>query len=877
VRIRTLSLLSIIFLAALYFAPAANAELGKDVPSIWVTVTSAPRIQYPRWKGIRTDAPDLWKPDSDWKTVAAHTQVAKLIAGNVENTTDADLRSVIEDVERRHLDLALEIGPLLRTGGCQARNEAYGKPGETEAILRKIQRNGGDLRYVAMDEPFYYGHRDESGCHESATQLAQQVAARIASMRRIFPRLQVGDIEVTSADREWVAELAQWTDAYRDAVGEPLAFLHADVAWSELAMRNLKPLAEELRQRHVPFGIIYNADGSVTSAPEWTQNAEQHFTEIESVLNIRPATAIFQSWTTYPTDVLPENRPGTLMNVALQYLQPASSLSLTHSGTEISGLLTGPNGDPVADAAVTLTAFDVGARMGPSPRHLAGIVPAGAATAVVGIRAGTEGASIDWGATGAIVGGIRYKEQGTGLPEQVVSPVRVPIQGSPPSVRTLALTPGTSLVLNLKQFPVTAGAAYTLDTSIAAAAAAEHAGYVTIVFLDASGKGISRNNIWFSPSTQTLGTVQTDNRGAFHIPLEETVSLAQPEIRAYYSGADSLRPSLAVLPSPLGDGNASMPALEQILPPRSSPLTVLGPRGDFTRIFAADPPPSQALRQWDQVSRHIQAVRFPAGMLLKMSDAALARMVRDLSSRHIALGLEILATNWFHEPICGQGIEGYSDPGSANQVVAKLLKAGGTVDFMAMDEPLWFGHFYSGKNACRSSIPELAERVAVIVKIYTAAFPRAIVGDTEPFPAVSNQPDWQTAYAAWVKAFRASTGSPLTFLHLDFNWGDPRLNGGPARSAPDVAAIGSLVEQAAAAARADGLSVGMIFDGGGPPPATDDAQWIAQAHSHIQAIRASGIPIDYLLFESWDKYPARTLPETDPNTLSGLILFAQRQ
>jgi hypothetical protein len=107
--------------------------------------------------------------------------VAKLIAGNVENTTDADMRSVIEDVKRRHLDLALEIGPLVRTGDCQARNEAFGNPGETEAILRKIQRDGGDLRYIAMDEPFYYGHRDASGCHESATRLAQQVDAAYLS------------------------------------------------------------------------------------------------------------------------------------------------------------------------------------------------------------------------------------------------------------------------------------------------------------------------------------------------------------------------------------------------------------------------------------------------------------------------------------------------------------------------------------------------------------------------------------------------------------------------------------------------------------------------------------------------------------------------
>jgi hypothetical protein len=79
---------------------------------------------------------------------------------------------------------------------------------------------------------------------------------------------------------------------------------------------------------------------------------------------------------------------------------------------------------------------------------------------------------------------------------------------------------------------------------------------------------------------------------------------------------------------------------------------------------------------------------------------------------------------------------------------------------------------------CRSSIENVAERTAVIVKIDTAAFPNVIVGDTEPFPAVSSQPNWAADFAAWMTAFRKATGTPLAFLHLDFDWGDLRLNTG---------------------------------------------------------------------------------------------------
>jgi hypothetical protein len=871
--VRFFPLLTMILLAVNCVGSGVRAQNIGAAPQVWVTVTSVPVIQYPRWKGIRTDAPDQWKPDADWQTVASHTKVAKLIAGNIENTRDTDLQTTLADVERRHLELALEIGPLVRSADCAPKTESYGNPGETEAILQKIRRNGGDLRYVGMDEPFFYGHRDAGGCHLSAAELARQVAASVASMRRIFPELQVGDIEVAGADGEWITELAQWADAYREAVGEPLAFLHADVGWSELAMRNLVLLARELKGRHIPFGIIYNGDADVTSTLEWTQSAERHFVEIESVLNVHPDAAIFQTWTPYPTNVLPENQPGTLMNVAWKYLQPASSLHLTRSGADITGVLSRSDGEAVTNANVTFAAVDVGARMGPSPRHLAGTVPPGAVTGVIGIRVGMEGSCVCAGPTGAIVGGIHYKEQGSGKPQQDISPVSLPIQGAPASFRALEIIPGKTFAPNLKQFPVTAGKSYTLDTVISATTAAEHAGYVTLVFLDAEGKGLLREFLWFTPSTQTLGTAQTDDHGAFRLSIPEAVELAQAEIRAEYGGNASLRPAMGILSSPLGAVNASLPALESLVSPKATPLTILYPRTDFKAMFADAAPTASTKQQWDQVSRRIQMVYFSGGAITLMSDIALARMVRDLAARHIGLGLEVLATNWFHEPPCGQGIEGFIDPGSANSVVTKLLRAGATLDQIGMDEPLWFGHFYSGKNACRSSIPDLASRVAVIVKIYTAAFPHLAVGDIEPFPAVSNQPNWQSAYASWVKQFQVTAGTPLTFLDLDFDWAAPRLNSGPAHNTRDPAAIAALAKLTASTARQNGLLAGMILNGGGAPVAHSDAEWMQQARTHIRALQTSGVHFDHALFDSWDKFPIRTLPESDPNTLSSLIGF----
>ncbi|MGG1949143.1 hypothetical protein AB1286_30765 [Trinickia sp. NRRL B-1857] len=250
----------------------------------------------------------------------------------------------------------------------------------------------------------------------------------------------------------------------------------------------------------------------------------------------------------------------------------------------------------------------------------------------------------------------------------------------------------------------------------------------------------------------------------------------------------------------------------------------------------------------------------------------LTALARDLKARHIALGLEVLATNWWHEPACGDGIEGYIDPGATNAIVAKLIKSGAALDFIAMDEPLWFGHFYGGNNACRSAIAELANRVAVNVRIYKAAFPNVTLGDIEPFPAVAAQPNWQAAYGQWVKAFETATGSRLDFLDLDFDWYSPRLNTVSVPVRPDEQAIADQARAAAALARDNGLAIGMIMNGGGHPSAKSDADWIAQARRHIRALDASGVRFDRVLLETWDKYPAHTFSATDPaDTLSGLV------
>jgi hypothetical protein len=264
----------------------------------------------------------MWRPDAPWKTVARAVKVVSFPPGNINRASDSDLRQAVEDLKRRKIALAVGTGLLVRSDRCRSKSEAYVDPGALERLFGKLRRDGADVSYVGMDEPFYYGHRDDGGCHESSQTLARALKQSIAIVRRYFPNAQIGTEEVVDGSPTAAQDLALWADTYKAVVGKPLAFIDADETWTEPAVRNLVLLARALKARHVPLGVIYDADLSGNgSDAAWSRNTLSHVVMVESTLGVSPDHAVITTWVRHPSRVLPENQPGTLTNVVLRYIQ----------------------------------------------------------------------------------------------------------------------------------------------------------------------------------------------------------------------------------------------------------------------------------------------------------------------------------------------------------------------------------------------------------------------------------------------------------------------------------------------------------------------------------------------------------------------------
>jgi hypothetical protein len=548
----------------------------------------------------------------------------------------------------------------------------------------------------------------------------------------------------------------------------------------------------------------------------------------------------------------------------------ASTLAASSSTTTLSGTLTS-GGKAVANATVSAYALDVTARTGMMWHEFDGTVPTGTVSAIIGVRAGTDGACICNGAAGASIGGVWYVEPTTGLTRDY-SPVSLPVSGAPDSVRTYALTPGQVVSSNLGQFTPGAGKPYSLYVAIGATGNAASAGYVSVIFLNSKGAELRRDKVWFTPAQLSVGSAVTNASGQYSIAVPATVAAVYPEYHLSYAGGSTTLASASVLASNATTAQAAMPALAQQLPTKTqlngARMAWFTPREDFLGLLASGQTWDQVLTQWSNGAQHVQVISLAAENLLAIPDAALPGILRALDSHGLALALQIQPSNWYNEVSCGGGIESYSDPGTANNVVQKLLNAGGKLSAITMDEPLWYGHYYAGSNACKSSIADEARRAAVIVKIFTAAFPNVIVGDIEPFPELSLQANWQTDYAAWLSAFSAASGAKVAFLQMDFDWDHAALY--PYQYA-SINAITTLAQQVATAARAQGLGIGMICNGN--YSASTDSLWATAAQFHMDVIATSGSNPDQLLFQTWVTPPTHTLPESDQTTLSGLLYY----
>lgn len=270
--------------------------------------------------------------------------------------------------------------------------------------------------------------------------------------------------------------------------------------------------------------------------------------------------------------------------------------------------------------------------------------------------------------------------------------------------------------------------------------------------------------------------------------------------------------------------------------------------GDFDNLFKHG-------SEWTKAAKRVKVLKVGPNLIDYAPIDVLKRLFDALRNRGIALGWEMEAIP--PKPTCGRGVEGYS--GDIARSVARIMAAGGTVGYVSMDEPFWYGHYAEVSNSCHYSIPDLARGVASGVEIVRRAFPHVKVGDIEPVgvPHTNNYP---AQVAAWSIEFHKATGHHLAFFHSDIDWN------------------GSWHHQTRIVRREFsglGIPFGIIING--DAGAKTDRAWTEDALAHLrQVVDLERLRPQTLIFQTWNDRPARILPESRLGSFTNFVTRATR-
>ena len=167
---------------------------------------------------------------------------------------------------------------------------------------------------------------------------------------------------------------------------------------------------------------------------------------------------------------------------------------------------------------------------------------------------------------------------------------------------------------------------------------------------------------------------------------------------------------------------------------------------DFPHLFDVEPAWTPNIDVF-QISPMMGSVVGPADEL--------NRIGAFLKDRHIALAVGVGATLMDNSnPVpgeCGFGIEGSNRPGRNAGEFKRLKQLGIDVAYVALDEPLTFGHYFAERpdgqrrNACHYSIDDTARRVAAAVTEIRQYYPDVRVVDEEA-PSITAAAQWNADF-----------------------------------------------------------------------------------------------------------------------------------
>ena len=282
----------------------ATVAFAAEKPAVWIGPPAANN-------GLALR--EMFEHPDEWKETRSMTDVLFYADHNFQKQfKDEELRAWFAEMKGWKIRLGLEVGAVKEWG--QTGEITFNKE---RPIWERIERLGGKISAIALDEPLVCVRNKLRKPDQYAV---DETAAFVALVRKNFPDIRIGDIEVypsfTIADNIW------WIEALNKRLAEMkvkgLDFYRLDVNWVVFAVQNrgswreVKQLEQYCRSKGLPFSLIYWAAGypavqrlGLADDSTWYTMIMQQGYDY-ALYGGHPDEYVIESWVGMPSHAVPE-------------------------------------------------------------------------------------------------------------------------------------------------------------------------------------------------------------------------------------------------------------------------------------------------------------------------------------------------------------------------------------------------------------------------------------------------------------------------------------------------------------------------------------------------------------------------------------------
>jgi hypothetical protein len=185
-----------------------------------------------------------------------------------------------------------------------------------------------------------------------------------------------------------------------------------------------------------------------------------------------------------------------------------------------------------------------------------------------------------------------------------------------------------------------------------------------------------------------------------------------------------------------------------------------------------------------------------------------------------------------------------------------------------MDEPLFYGHDYDGKNACQYSVGQVAESVTKNVRRIRTYYPNVQFVLVEPEESL---PGGIGELSEFLDAYQAKLNELPVAVRFDVAFGQEDQKHREWHR--DILGFVRML-------KARGIGYSIVYKAGrvnGRIPDTD-AGWISSAKANVADWEATvREKPSQVVIQTWNPHPVRIIPESDPTTMTGYLKWFVNQ